>query len=143
VAGGRWAEDVIDPEEDPMRTVAALVLCVAVISACSDDEATFCENRSELGDSIQSLRDVNVLDDGIDALDEQLDTVQSDVEALRSSAGELQPEVDAVRTSITTLSESFDAAATPAAKADALVSGLADVSASFDALTEASGAQCD
>jgi uncharacterized phage infection (PIP) family protein YhgE len=128
-----------------MRTVAALLLCLTVFAACSDDDAdaTFCENRSELADSIQSLRDVNVVDDGIDALDEQLDTVQSDVEALRSSAGELQPEVDAVRTSITTLRESFDAAPSPTEKADALVSGLAAVSAAFDDLTTASGAECD
>jgi phage shock protein A len=129
-----------------MRSVAAVVLCLAVVTtACSDDgdgEATFCESRAELADSVQELRDVNVVEDGIEELDAQLDVVLADVEALRDSAGDLQPEVDAVRSSITTLQQSVESAPTAVEKADALVSGLADVSTAFDQLIEASGSEC-
>jgi uncharacterized phage infection (PIP) family protein YhgE len=131
-----------------MRSVAAVLLCLAVVAtACSDDEedatASFCESRTELANSIQTLRDVNVVDDGVEALDDQLDVVLSDVEELRSSAGDLQPEVDAVKSSITTLQQSVESAPSGAEKADALVSGLADVSAVLDELLAASGSQCD
>ena len=131
-----------------MRSVAAVLLCLTVVvTACSDDEedatSSFCESRTELQDSFQELRDVNVVDDGVEALDDQLDVVLSDVEELRSSAGDLQPDVDAVRSSITSLQQSVDSAPTGAEKADALVSGLAEVSAVLDELLAASGSQCD
>jgi peptidoglycan hydrolase CwlO-like protein len=130
-----------------MRSVAAVVLCLAVVTtACSDDgdgEATFCESRAELADSVQELRDVNVVDDGVEELDAQLDVVLADVEDLRAAAGDLQPEVDAVRSSITSLQQSIESAPTAAEKADALVSGLADVSTAFDQLIEASSSECD
>jgi phage shock protein A len=130
-----------------MRSVAAVVLCLTVVAAaCSDDgdeSATFCESRAELTDSVQELRDVNVLEDGIEELDAQLDVVLADVEALRAAAGDLQPEVDAVRSSITTLQQSVESAPTAVEKADALVSGLADVSTAFDQLIEASSSECD
>jgi TolA-binding protein len=132
----------------PMRSVAAVLLCLAVVAtACSDDEEdatpSFCESRAELENSFQGLRDVNVVDDGIEALDAQLDVVQSDVEELSGSAGELQPEVDALRSSITSLQQSVESAPSAAEKADALVSGLTDVSAALDELIETSSSQCD
>jgi hypothetical protein len=147
--GGRWsADDGDDPEEDLMRSVGAVLLCLTVVvTACSDDgedaTSSFCEDRTELQDSFQELRDVNVADDGVEALDDQLDVVLSDVEELRSSAGDLQPEVDAVSSSITTLQQSVESAPTTAEKADALVSGLAVVSTVLDELISASGSQCD
>ena len=91
----------------PLITV--LVVAALAGSACSSDDSpnTFCENRAELGSAIQDLRDVNVVDDGVDALESQLDVVQSDVDALRTSAAELQPEVDALGSSVVTLKSSL------------------------------------
>jgi peptidoglycan hydrolase CwlO-like protein len=131
-----------------MRSVAAVLLCLAVVgTACSDDEedatSSFCEDRTELQNSFQDLRDVNVVDDGVEALDDQLDVMLADVEELSGSAGDLQPEVDAVTSSITSLQQSIDSTPSGAGKADALVSGLAEVSAVLDELLAASGSQCD
>lgn len=129
-----------------MRYFAPIVLSLALVSmACSDDEeaSSFCEQRVELQSSIDELRDVNVLEDGIDELDAKLQAVVDNVETLRGSAGELQPEVDALRSSITTARDAIQAASSPADKATALLDGLAAISTAWDTLQEAAGAQCD
>ena len=129
-----------------MRRTAPLVLALSLIGlACSDDDDTssFCEDRVELQASIQDLRDVNVVDDGIQELDAQLDTVLADIETLRSSAAELEPEVDALQASVEAVQTSVTSVSTPPEQATALVSGLSDVSVAWDALNEAAGSECD
>ena len=129
-----------------MRPTAPLVLALSLIGlACSDDDdaSSFCEGRVELETSIQDLRDVNVVDDGIQELDAQLDTVLADIETLRSSAAELEPEVDALQASVEAVQASVTSVSTPPEQATALVSGLSDVSVAWDALNEAAGSECD
>jgi chromosome segregation ATPase len=124
----------------------ALVLSLALVGlSCSDDEeaSSFCEHRAELQSSIEQLRDVNVLDDGIDELQARLQAVVADAETLRGSAGELEPEADALRSAITTARDAIAAAPTPAGKATALVDGLAAISAAWATFQEAVGAGCD
>ncbi len=129
-----------------MRSLAALALVAAALvgSSCSSDESpnTFCENREELDSAIQDLRDVDVADDGLEALDSQLTVVLDDVDALKASAAELEPEVDAVKTSVESLKTSVAAAATPVDKATALTGGLAAIETAWQALTDASDADC-
>ncbi len=125
--------------------IPLLVLVAAAGVACSsdDDPSSFCEDRVELQGSIQDLRDVNVIDDGIEALDSQLNTVLADLETVRQAAGDLQPEVDAVKTAVETLQSSVESATTPADKAVALTAGLADLSTSWEALETAADSDCD
>lgn len=125
--------------------VSILIVAVLAGSACSSDDEpnTFCENRAELGSAIQDLRDVNVLDDGVDALESQLEVVQSDVDALRTSATELQPEIDALGSSVVTLKSSLADAASLADKAAALSAGFTSVQSAWQALLDASGSDCD
>jgi phage shock protein A len=130
-----------------MRRIALvlLALCLGGL-ACSDDDAdtsSFCEDRDDLRASIEDLRDVNVLEDGIEELDSNLDTVLQDVDTMRGSASELTPEVDAVRSSVEALQASVTSASTPADKATALVEGLSDLSVAWDSLDEAAGSECD
>jgi phage shock protein A len=129
-----------------MRSLAALALVAAAFvgSSCSSDDSpnTFCENRAELDSAIQDLRDVDVVDDGVEALDSQLTVVLDDVDALKASATELAPEVDAVKTSIESLKTSVAAAATPVDKATALTGGLAAIESAWQALADASDADC-
>jgi uncharacterized protein YoxC len=129
-----------------MRSLAALALVAAAFvgSSCSSDDSpnTFCENRAELDSAIQDLRDLDVVDDGIEALDSQLTVVLDDVDALKASAAELAPEVDAVETSVESLKTSVAAATTPVDKATALTGGLAAIEAAWQALTDASDADC-
>jgi hypothetical protein len=130
-----------------MRSIIPVLLVVTVAGAgCSDDDdstSSFCDDRVELQDSIRDLRDVNVVDDGIDALDSQLETVLADVDALEASAEDLAPEVDALKTSVETLQASVASAETPGDKATALVSGLDGISAAWESLMTASGSECD
>lgn len=125
--------------------VSILIVAVLAGSACSSDDEpnTFCENRAELGSAIQDLRDVNVLDDGVDALESQLEVVQSDVDALKTSATELQPEIDALGSSVVTLKSSLADAASLADKAAALSAGFTSVQSAWQALLGASGSDCD
>jgi len=129
-----------------MRSLAALALVAAAVvgSSCSSDDSpnTFCENRAELDSAIQDLRDLDVVDDGVEAVDSQLTVVLDDVDALKASATELAPEVDAVKSSIESLKTSVAAATTPVDKATALTGGLAAIEAAWQALTEASDADC-
>ena len=127
----------------PLITV--LVVAALAGSACSSDDSpnTFCENRAELGSAIQDLRDVNVLDDGVDALESQLGVVQSDIDALKTSATELQPEVDAVSSSVVTLKSSLTDASSLADKAAALSAGFTSVQSAWQALLDASDSDCD
>ncbi len=129
-----------------MRSIIPVLVVVTVaVAGCSEDDDTssFCDDRVELQDSIQDLRDVNIVDDGIEALDSQLETVLGDVDALEASADELEPEVDALKTSVETLQASVASAETPADKATALVSGLDEISVASEALTTASASECD
>ena len=129
-----------------MRPLVSILIVAALAgSACSSDDEpnTFCENRAELGSAIQDLRDVNVLDDGVDALESQLEVVESDVDALKTSATELQPEVDALGSSVVTLKSSLADASSLADKAAALSAGFTSVQSAWQALLDASGADCD
>jgi hypothetical protein len=126
--------------------VSALTLVVVALvgSSCSSDDSpnTFCENRQELSSAFQDLRDVNVIDDGVEALDTQLKVVIQDVDTLEASAQALQPEVDAVKTSVQALQTSVEAATTPADTATALTGGLVAIDTAWTALTTASDADC-
>ena len=128
-----------------MRSLAALALVAVLVgSSCSSDDSpnTFCENRAELAGAIQDLRDLNVVDDGVEALDSQLSVVLDDVDTLKASAAELEPQVDAVKTSVESLKTSVADAGTPVEKATALTGGIAAVEAAWTALTDASDADC-
>ena len=128
-----------------MRRIAPLVLALSLIGlACSNDDASsFCEDRIALQASIQDLRDVNVVEDGIQELDTQLNTVLGDIETLHGSAAELEPEVDALQASVEGVQASVTSVSTPPEQATALVSSLSDVSVAWEALNEAAGSECD
>ena len=133
-----------------MRTAAlasTLVLGSVSLIGCGggdDDEASsFCQVRVQLGQSIASLRDLSVRDDGIDQVDAQLATVLTDVETLQSSASDLRPEVDAVRASVDGLRTSVETASSLGDQATALVAGLDELATTWNSLDEAAGSECD
>ena len=127
-----------------MRYFPLIALTLALVSCSSsgDDESSFCDDREELQSSFQDLRDVNVVDDGIEALDAAVDVVIADLSTLRASATEFEPQVDAVEAALQDLQVAVEAAATPAEKATAAVDGLSNVSENWQTLDEA-GSSCD
>lgn len=120
----------------------AVTLALAACSSSGDDESGFCEDREELQSSFQDLRDVNVADDGIEALDAAIDDVTADLNTLRSSATELGPQVDGVETALQDVQTAVEAAGTPGEKVIAAVDALSNVSVAWQALEDA-GAECD
>jgi outer membrane murein-binding lipoprotein Lpp len=130
-----------------MRQIAPIAISITlVLASCSSDggdESSFCNDREDLQSSMQELRDVNVVDDGIDDLDTALDAVLTDVDTLKASAATLAPQVDALESSLQGLQTAVDSATTPAEKATAAVDGLSNVSTSWNALEDAAGAECD
>ena len=127
-----------------MRYFPLIALTLALVSCSSsgDDESSFCDDREELQSSFQDLRDVNVADDGIEALDAAVDVVIADLSTLRTSATEVEPHVDAVEAALQDLQAAVETAATPAEKATAAVDGLSNVSETWQTLDEA-GSSCD
>jgi hypothetical protein len=120
----------------------AVTLALAACSSSGDDQSSFCEDREELQSSFQDLRDVNVADDGIEALDAAIDDVAADLSTLRASATELQPQVDGVEAALEDLQTAVEAATTPGEKVIAAVDRLSNVSVAWQALEDA-GAECD
>jgi hypothetical protein len=102
-------------------------------------------HRAALERSLADLGDVDVRADGLDALTQQLRTVQRDASALVSSArDEFGPEASALRSAISRLEGSVRAAiADPSAE---LVSDVAvdasGVAAVFGELSDAVGSSC-
>ena len=131
-----------------MRSISTIIVSAALmaaVTACADDSdeaSSFCDARTELAGSIQDVRDVNVTDDGIDALDAALDAMIADVDALKAAESELQPEADAVATAATATQAAVDAASTDAEKATAAIDGLASVAAALDAFDAAATEDC-
>ena len=124
---------------------AALSIAIGVAACGGSDEPEYCADRAALQQSLADLGDVDVRADGLDALTQQLRTVQRDASALVSSArDEFGPEASALRSAIVRLEGSARAAiADPSAElvsevaADA--SGVASV---FGELSDAVGSSC-
>jgi hypothetical protein len=89
-----------------MRCRSAVVPLVLVLSAiglaaCEDDSESsdttttttpgqvYCADADQLRDDLSSLADLEVPDDGTDALTAQIDALESDVSTLKSSASEV------------------------------------------------------
>jgi hypothetical protein len=73
----------------PSRLTALVLIVVAIsagLSACSKPSPT-CEALGDLQSSVQALRDVNVVTDGIPALQSAVKTVQTDLATLKSATG--------------------------------------------------------
>ena len=126
------------------RMIAVVAALLLVSTACSDDVSPVCEAREQLQSSVEELRNVNVLDDGLDALRTDLDAVGDDLATFRTEAGdELEPEIDAVRASIDQLRETVDTGGSPADVAASLGAGVSELVTNWNALADAARGLCD
>jgi hypothetical protein len=93
-------------------TLVAFVLCAAIaLGACSgdDDESTspttsaLCKNVDALKSSVQELKNVDIVQNGVSSLRSALDDVQSDATALADAAkDDFKPQVDALQQALST-----------------------------------------
>lgn len=83
--------------------------------------AEFCKARSDLNDSIDSLKHTNFLKEGTSGIEDKINEIDDNLKALRSSASdEARPQIDALQNS---LSDFKDAIKNPGSSG---VSGITD-----------------
>src|SRR6478609_3687555 len=109
-----------DLQDGPARAPAARrLLAVAAIAATaagalagcgSSSKPGYCSDRSNLQDSVTSLKDVSLSVGAISSLQSKLQNVQSDAQALVSSAkSDFPDETDAITSSVSKLSSDLKA----------------------------------
>ena len=127
------------------RMIPVVVALLLAGAACSDDGASsVCEARDELENSVEELRDINVLDDGLDALRSDLDTVAGNLATFRAEAGdELEPQIDAVRDAIDQVRSTVDSSGSPAEVATSIRTGVSGLTTAWNELAEAARGLCD
>ena len=94
--------------------VLLLALSAALLVSCGDDddssgttstttaEQAYCADGDQLESDLSALADLELPDDGTDAVQAQIDTLKTDLSALKSSAA------DVASTEITTFETSLD-----------------------------------
>lgn len=105
----------------------AAVLVIGLAAGCGDDdtspEAAFCEAGDNLRADIESIRDIDLLGDGLDAIEERFEAIKNDLAQLQSSGSDVADD------EITALDEAVDAfrTALDAVGADLSVANARDV----------------
>jgi hypothetical protein len=105
----------------PRRTLAVLAVALAAVSgvSCSSDDdasssattaaSATCTDLQRVQDDVDALTDVNIVQDGTDALESNLDDLQDSASDLADSAtGDLKTQADALRSSVDELSSIAD-----------------------------------
>lgn len=111
-----------------------------LLSACAgSDKPAYCQDRDDLEASIEGLANVDVRENGVDALTDQLEQVKGDADALvRSTQDQFGTEADALRSAVATLGTSVrDVTNAPSTQA------AGDVVAQIGAVQDAFGALSD
>jgi hypothetical protein len=95
----------------PTVALAALALSTSLaVTACSDDsESAVCESADELQSDLSALTDVDVSDDGVDALGSALQDTEDAATSLADEAGdEFGAEVDALQAALSDLGDAIE-----------------------------------
>lgn len=123
----------------------AVAIAIGAAACGGSDDPAFCADRDALEQSLAGVRDVNVREEGIGALETQLRAVQQDANALVGSAREeFQSEASALRAAITRLESSARAAVSePSAQSlSNVAAGVSGVASAFRELSDAVSSRC-
>ena len=115
------------------------------LAACSSDQPAVCDDVDALQSSIDNLKDVQVSENGLNAMSSTLTQIKQDLQQLGADAkAEFGDEADAVRAAVTSLEESVDGAkADPSGTTlSAVGTAVTGVDTSLSALTEAVSGTC-
>lgn len=129
------------------RTASALAVALSLAGAwgCGEDEPAYCGDRDALEESIDGLAEVDVRADGIDALQTQLQDVQTDASALvDATRSEFGPEADQLKTAVSSLGTAVERAGeSPSADTlTGIATALSGVQTAFSQLSDAVGDGC-
>lgn len=98
-----------------LAVAVGAVLTMSLAAACSDDdeaspEEAFCAAGDSLESNIAGLSDIDVVNEGTDAVDEQFAAIQSDLDELRDSGSDVAAgEIDALESAVDQLGDDLDA----------------------------------
>jgi len=80
---------------------AALLLVLTAAACSDDDEPSVCDREKALEQSVQELRDLDVVATGTDGLNAAIDNVKTDADGLKEAVrADLEPEVDALESAV-------------------------------------------
>lgn len=130
------------------KLVAVSLPLLLVLTACSsktDDEAALCDNIDSLDASIQALKDVNVIQDGTDALKSSVEDLKDRLKAVADSATDvLRPDVDAIGSALDSIQASIQKVTDGAPIVDEAVNistGLVELKQAGEGLVETARSQ--
>ena len=133
----------------PVRAISSLAVAVvsfALLAGCGgSSKPGYCSDRSNLESSIKGLANVDLASGGLNALQQQLQKVQSDAKALVSSAkSDFPSETGALETSVSNLSDAIkQIGSSPSPKqVAALVPDLQGVVTAVKGFANASSSKC-
>jgi hypothetical protein len=125
---------------------AAALLVVLSAAACSDDDDDPCDEEAALEQSVEELRNVDVVATGTDGLNAAVDNVKTDTQDLKDAVAEdLKPQVEALETAVSDAEEilsGIDNDATLNEKVDDVQEALTGVATAGSNLKEALQEEC-
>jgi len=126
------------------RFIPVVAVLLIAGAACSDDVSPACEAQQQLQSSVEDLRDIDVLDDGLDALRADVDAVADDLATFRAEVSqELEPDVDAVQAAVDQVRSTLEGSGSPAELAESLGTDVSALVSAWNELTAAAQGLCD
>lgn len=117
----------------------------STMSSSTPSAPGYCAQAQSLRASLDTLRNVDVATDGVDALRSALADVKTDLDATATAAAaELKPQLDQVRTALDAVQTAADGLSTDNVlqKAPGIVDALRQLGTATDALTTAVTQRC-
>jgi copper chaperone CopZ len=126
-------------------TLLAIVVSAGALTACGSDKPPVCDDVDALQTSVGNLKDVQIKDNGLNALSTDLTQVQKDVRQLGTDAkAEFGDEANKVKTAVASLQGSVTAAKSDptASTLSAVGAAVRTVQSSLTALQDAVSNTC-
>jgi len=126
-------------------TLLAIVVGASGLVACGGDKPAVCDDVDALQSSVDNLKDVQVSENGVNALTSQLTQIKQDLAQLGTSAeAEFGDDVSKVETAFTSLQSSVAAAKSErtAASVSAVGTAIEGVTSSLSAMQDAVSGTC-
>ena len=130
-----------------LAAVAAIASLATAVSACggSSSKPGYCQDRTNLQNSISGLTDIKLGTGAVSQLSTQLDKVRSDAQTLVSSAkSDFPTETSAITRSIDNLQTSIKATSSSPSASDVLAigAGVKDVADAIKSFNQATSDKC-
>lgn len=131
-----------------IAATAVVLLCLAIGAAgCggSSSKPSYCQDRTNLENSVKGLASVDIKSGGTNALKQQLQKVQSDAKALVASAkGDFPNQTQAVSSAVSSLETTAKQlpSSPSVSQIASLASGAASVATSLKSFTQAAASKC-